>query len=350
MPYCRKCGAKLDEGTKYCHVCGTSVAVPSVIEYARRERRPLFAPAIILIALLVAAFVIAVFIFLPVRTIDIEESRYIPSQVGVDNIELVLAADVANVNVTFENLADKLVVLNVSANGGVGAFAPTSLLSIAFNYTVVHNTLTLTSNVNTVLGWPASSWLYITCDLRLDQSMSSAISVRTNTGKITLKTQSGTALNSLNLETTTGKIEAILKDSTVKGTVSFTTRSGDIKFSWTNMIAKNNIMVNAKTTTGPVIVNATQDDSLLSNVTMNIEATTGGIQFDMAIQNNIGARIESAVTLGAINVHKQDRFAGSKSPLQSSNYHASSNFDVHLKTTTGAIDIGAKYAPIGSPA
>ena len=350
MSYCRKCGAKLEDGAKYCHVCGASVAVPSVAEHARRERMPLFVPAIVLIALLVTAFVIAVFVFLPVRTVDIRESRYVPSRVGVDKIELILTADAANVNVTFENLTDELVTLNVSANGGVGAFVPTNLLNIAFNYTVVGNTLTVTSNVNTVLRWPTSSWLYITCDLRLDQSMNSSINVRTNTGRIAMKAQSGIVLDSLNLETTTGEIEAKLKDSIVKGAVSFTTTTGAIKFSWTNIIAKNNISVNTKTTTGPIIINATQDDRLLSNVTMNIEATTGGIQFNMTIHDNVGTKIESKVTLGVINVHKQVGFAGSTSSLQSRNYPASNNFDVDLKTTTGGIDIDAEYAPSGVPA
>jgi len=39
------------------------------------------------------------------------------------------------------------------------------------------------------------------------------------------------------------------------------------------------------------------------------------------------------------------RFSGTTSLLQSDNYPAGSNFNVSLKTTTGGIDIDAKYTP-----
>ncbi|MCW4037874.1 MAG: zinc-ribbon domain-containing protein [Candidatus Bathyarchaeota archaeon] len=38
MPYCKKCGAKLSEGEKFCSACGTPVTEP-VIRYERQKRR-----------------------------------------------------------------------------------------------------------------------------------------------------------------------------------------------------------------------------------------------------------------------------------------------------------------------
>ncbi len=57
------------------------------------------------------------------------------------------------------------------------------------------------------------------------------------------------------------------------------------------------------------------------------------------------AKIESSVTTGGIDVDRRVGFSGPEALLQSSNYPAGSNFDVTLKTTTGRIDIDAKYTP-----
>jgi len=63
------------------------------------------------------------------------------------------------------------------------------------------------------------------------------------------------------------------------------------------------------------------------------------------IKNNIGAKIESTVSTEGINVTRQDGFSGTKTPLQSNNYPADQKIDATLKTTTGGIQIDAKYAP-----
>ncbi len=51
--------------------------------------------------------------------------------------------------------------------------------------------------------------------------------------------------------------------------------------------------------------------------------------------------------MGRIEIDRQVRFSSyyNNRLLQSGNYPANSNFDVSLKTTTGGIDIDAKYTP-----
>jgi len=65
MPYCWKCGAKLDEDAKFCPTCGTPVA-PPVAKPERRidreVRRPISTLAIVLTVLIVVIVVVAAII------------------------------------------------------------------------------------------------------------------------------------------------------------------------------------------------------------------------------------------------------------------------------------------------
>jgi len=352
MPYCWKCGAELDEDAKFCPTCGTPVGPPVAKPERRRikreKRRPLSTLAIVLIVLLVSAAIIVAIAFLPIRAVDVSESRDVPYQTGVDTVILDFTADVAHVNVAFEDLVDKLVTLDVSATGRVGVFSSPDVLAdvldLTFDDTIVGNVLTVTSEVDTVTWY---SWsLRVTCDIRIDRSMNASLDVKTSTGGIVMDTQAGVVLNSLSLEATTGGAKANLVEGVVvAGDVSVKTTTGGVEFSWDNVNVTNDVLVNARTTTGGVDVDVTQDEELLGNITLKAEATTGGVNFAIDIKGDIGAKIESSVTTGGIEIDRQVRFSGTTSLLQSDNYPASSNFDVSLKTTTGGIDIDAKYTP-----
>jgi uncharacterized RDD family membrane protein YckC len=41
MTYCRKCGAEIKEGAKFCSVCGTAVAAPDSMESLKKETPPI---------------------------------------------------------------------------------------------------------------------------------------------------------------------------------------------------------------------------------------------------------------------------------------------------------------------
>ena len=115
--------------------------------------------------------------------------------------------------------------------------------------------------------------------------------------------------------------------------------------SWNNPMVTNSVRIDATTTTGGVDVTFTQFDRLVGNITLRAETVTGGIDFALDIKNNVGAKIESTVTTGGINVARQDRFSGTNTPLQSNNYPDDHNIDATLKTTTGGIHIDVRYTP-----
>jgi hypothetical protein len=191
-----------------------------------------------------------------------------------------------------------------------------------------------------------SSSINVTLDVIIDWSMNTNLNVKTTTGGIFLETQARIILNSTSLQATTGGAEANLaQDVIVTGDFSIKTTTGGVKLSWNNPTVTNSVRIDATTTTGGVDVNFTQYDKLAGNITLRAEAITGGINFTLDIKNNIGAKIESSVTTGGINVARQDGFSGTKTPLQSHNYPAGHKIDATLKTTTDGIHIDAKYTP-----
>jgi hypothetical protein len=347
MPYCRKCGAQLKEDAKFCHVCGTPVAAvvppPTARSITKRTRFPL--AAIILIAIIAVAAILALFlIFLPLQPVNIREYREAPFTAGVNTLDLNLSANVANVNIVFENLPNKLVTLNTSMTGGAGIFYAPAMLQVTFGNSVSGNVLTVVSTVNTPFGWLRPLFLNITCDLRIDTSLASSLNIRTSLGKIVLLSKSGVTINFLSLESTTGDVNAELpENSIVGGNVSLRAVTGGVDLTWHNVMVTNNIFVTARTTTGGISVDVMQNDSLQGDVAVNTEATTGGIDFAIDMRGNVGAKIQSSVTTGTISVARQIRFTGDKSPLQSENYPATHNFSATLKTTTGRITLDARY-------
>lgn len=184
------------------------------------------------------------------------------------------------------------------------------------------------------------------CDILIDPSMKASLDVKTSIGGIIFDTQAGVVINSLSLEATTGGVGAnLVKHVVVAGDVSFVTTTGGVKLSWDNAIVENDVQVDAITTTGGVDVDVKQDEELLGNVSLKAEATTGGVDFAVDIRDDVGAKIESSVTTGGIDIERRVGFEVTKPLLLSDNYPTGSNFDVSLKTTTGGIDIEATYNP-----
>jgi DUF4097 and DUF4098 domain-containing protein YvlB len=86
---------------------------------------------------------------------------------------------------------------------------------------------------------------------------------------------------------------------------------------------------------------------LAGNVSAEAGTTTGSVNFNMTIHDDVSAQIEASKVLGAINV-QQEGFSGDQEQLQSNNYPAPSNFNVNLSTTTGNVNIDATYQSLAT--
>jgi hypothetical protein len=343
MPYCRKCGAKLEEEARFCHVCGTPVAAVTVPAMPRRRRTFLF-PVIILIAILVTAVVVSALVFLPFYSVHFNQTNQVADETGVNRLIMDFQADVALVNVFFRNLTDKMVLLNVTASGWTGMLSdPNRTVAVTFDYITANNTVIVTSKVSRVGTWSLLYNLNVVCNIYIDPSATLSVTVRSGIGQIVMNADTNSTFQALNLETTTGNVEAsVAQGVVISGIISAKTTTGSVTFNWYQADTKGNVSVNLKSTTGPVNLYVSRNSRLSGNVSIYAGTTTGSVNVAMAIHNDVGARIESHTDFGGINVDAQ-HFSGNQSSLQSSNYPAGSNFLVNLRTSTGGIHISAIY-------
>ena len=361
MPYCSKCGAELDKEAKFCPKCGTVVGPPA----AKPKRKPTSTLAIALIVIIVVAAVVAalaVITFLPrpsVHAVDVSDSRDVPYRPAVDTINFDFTADVAGVNIAFEDLAGRLATLDVSVSGEVEIYDSAvsdltfdDVVDLTFDDVVEDNVLTVTSEFDAtdpnVRKWISLS---VTCDILIDPSLNASVDVETSVGGIVLDTQAGVVFDSLSLKATTGGVEAhLVDDVVVAGDVSVKTTTGGAEFFWDNVIVTKDVLVEAQTITGGVDVDITQHRELAGDITLEAEATTGGLDFAIDIQGDIGA-IGRATAGDSDDVRAQVVGFGISfldyppAILRSDNYPAGNNFDVTLRIVTGRIDIDAEYTP-----
>jgi hypothetical protein len=229
-----------------------------------RRRGPLPLLVIVLIALIVTAAVAGAFVFLPFYTVHFDQTNQV-AKTGAENLIFDFQSDVALVNVFFKNLSDKMVVLNVTADGYVGIFEdPNRTITVTFNHQTANNTEIVTSRVSRASAWPLSYSLNVICDIYIDPSANlSSLSVLSSVGQIVLNADTATTIQTLNLETTTGSIEVSIRQGVVlAGVVSAKTTTGSVTFNWMQADAKGNVPVNLKSTTGTVNLSVSRNSRL----------------------------------------------------------------------------------------
>jgi hypothetical protein len=352
MPYCWKCGAKLEENAEYCHVCGTSVRTPSVpagVPSRPRSRTgwtPVHTLAVVLGSILIVAMIASVFFLLPVQPVNFTRFEQVPSQLGVNAINLNLTADVAAFNITFRDLNGSAMTLNVSATGGVGASAPSEPLNVTVDSLRAGQAILVDARIaRNGTWWPLFGGLKVMCDVQIERSLNVTLNVKTSAGSVALVASQGVVFESLGLEATTGRADATIgRGVVVDGTVVVQSTTGGSSLNWDDVKVNGNVSVNVRTTTGGVGVNITQNSVMAGNVTLNAGAVTGGVDFSTTIHDSVGMEVNSSTTVGGVNTNLT-RFSGSESHLQSDNYAAPSNFIVTLSTMTGGISIRADYEP-----
>jgi len=345
MPYCRKCGAKLDETARFCPACGTPVAaVAAGTKQTAPKRKPFYIlPVAILMAVLVSAVVIGALLFLPLYPVNFNQTNQVP-EADTDNLFLDFQADVAQVNIFFENLPGNMVVLNVTADGSVGIFDdPNQAVNVTFSHQATNNSVVVIASVSQATRWPILHNVNVKCDVYIDPSANLTLQARSSVGSIVMDTDTAVTLQRLYLETTTGSVDVGLsKGAVAAGFVSLKTTTGAVQFRMDKADVSGNCSVNLQSTTGSVNVDLAATQRLSGNVTVNARTTTGSVNLHMVIDSDVGARIESDTNLGRITLDAQ-RFSGNQSPIQSNNYPAGSNFLVNLRTETGGISINAAY-------
>ncbi|HYA77384.1 MAG TPA: zinc-ribbon domain-containing protein [Verrucomicrobiae bacterium] len=114
MPYCRICGTQLEENAHFCHRCGAPVAnfTPAPPLARSTGKNQFLVPVIILIAVLVVAVIVGVFIFWTFYN-SFNQSRG-ASQTNGQQLSFNFHDDIAKANSIAQNLICKTVLINTT--------------------------------------------------------------------------------------------------------------------------------------------------------------------------------------------------------------------------------------------
>jgi hypothetical protein len=318
-----------------------------VPERRRGVRPSFFLPVVILAAIILVALVAAAVLFVPLHPVNFSKSENVTFRPGIDEVHLDFVADIGEINLSFQEQDTTLLTLNVTAIGAVGIGFPGSSdpLNVSFTDTFTGNILYVSSRLTLAPGWRWTSGLNVKCDIIVDPSMNASILAKTTTGKVVFDAGAGVVLDSLDLEAVTGGIEVTMARNVVhKGDMSIKTTTGGVNLSWRDVDVTASTRLDLKATTGGINLNITQRDPMPANVALNAEASVGGINFDVVIRRNVGCNVTASTGVGGINVN-QVGFSGTTPPLHSDNYPDEGNFNVSLETSTGGININARYTP-----
>ncbi len=355
MPYCRKCGTKLDDDAKYCFHCGAPVILPAPsaaptpppVQREPFRRNPFLIPIIIIIVIAVSAIVIAVVFSAPLNPVNFNDSTQI-NQPNINRLNLDFHADVAEVNV-FTNLTSQTLVMDVSATGSTKLFRTDPPVRFTVENSTVNGGAVVTARVTTDTP-PMANNLHIVCNIYVNPQLDLTLNVRSDVGEVKMNADSAAKIQSLNLETAAGNTQLnTQKGATINGDLTLKTATGTIRFSMDQAHVNGNVTIDLGSGAGSVNVNITETQRLDGNIQINAHTGTGDVNLNrMLIDGEVGARIQSNTGLGQIKVDVQN-FSGNKSPIQSNNYPAASNINVKLNSGLGSINIAAVYSTATLP-
>ena len=343
MPYCRRCGTKLDEDTHFCHKCGTPVVtyVPPVHSTPIKPIRndPIIIVAVVLVAILVVGVVAAALLAAPFSTVNLDQS-YQDNTVNVNKLNLNVETDGAKVNVFIQNTSSNNFIITLKGTGIKGAAGDSgSPIQVTFFNKTENGVLTVTAKITQST---AFSRLNVDCNIYLNPALTLNLNVTSQSGQVSLTADKPSTFESLNLQANAGAVQANLQNITVAGNITLRTQAGSVDFRMSQLNIEGNNTVDLHSNAGSVNMDITQTKTLQGNLQVNAVTDLGSVNVGLQIDGDVGAKITSQSNLGSVNVDAQ-HFSGNQSPLQSDNYPAVSNIEINSQTNLGSININAAY-------
>jgi hypothetical protein len=348
MSFCSNCGTRLEGYAQACPNCGIPVRRQQGEPYKPRNGSSRIFLVIALIFLGIAIIIAVIFSF-PVKKVNVDKTRNVEYQDGIDFIDLDFSSDVADVKLKFDDLSNDLITLKVNGSGFVGVLGSEDVVEITFEHAITGDRLQVTSEVNASRGWRPER---MECEIAIDRSLAASLNINVNTGGVEVVAGSGVVLTEVNIVANTGGIQADLANGvTLSGDMSVSTNTGGIDLSWDNINVGKDLNVDLDANTGGIQIDIKQTSDISADVTFNADTNTGGIDFAIEIKGDVGAQgMISTGALGSPSVNLQGfdfqvDWSDSEDLLKSDNYPAGHNFDITLDTNLGAVDIEAKYTP-----
>jgi hypothetical protein len=349
LPYCRKCGARLEDYDRFCPKCGTpavTYTAPTPLTQAARpvasiKKDPIIVAGIALIAILVVAAVAVAFLVAPLGTWNVNQS-FTDQTLNVHTLNLNFDTDVGFVNVVALRVANNNLGIYIVGNGSRGAFGgATNPVNVSFENTTLGDVLTVTSKVNVEAASSMNTNLGI--QIFVDPALILNVNVTSHVGQVSFSVDKSATLQLLKLSTNAGAADATLQNVTITGPVSLHTNAGTINYRANNVNVVGNCAIDLHSNAGSVNADLTQTKAMGDNLQVNAKTNLGAINLNLAVDGDVGAKITSQTSLGSVHVINANNFSGERSPLQSNNYPAISNIDIDCHTNLGSVNIDAAY-------
>ena len=344
MPYCRRCGTKLDEDAHFCQKCGTPVATyaspPPSTPMKPIRNDPVIIAAIALSVLLVVAVVVVALLSAPFSTVNFGQT-YQDNTMNVNKLNLNVQTDGAKVNVFTQNVNNSNFIITLEGTGSKSTFGggSDSPIQVTIYNNTVNNELTITAKITEST---AFSRLNVDCNIYLNPALTLNLNVTSQAGQVSLTADKPATFEFLNLQATAGTVRANLQNVTVAENVTLRTQAGTVDFRMSQINIEGNNTVDLHSNAGTVTMDITQTKTLQGNLQVNAATELGAVNVGLVIDGDVGAKIISQTNLGSINANLQ-HFSGNQSPIQSNNYPAASNIEINSRTNLGSININAAY-------
>lgn len=301
---------------------------------------------VVLIVILVVALAFVAVLFLPVKAVNFDETKSVPSSAGVNKLTLKLNADVGEVRVVYANLSGTALSLHVSAKGAVGFLQDPNTISLDFVQSTSADTALVNATLNVKDRLLGASNLNLHCDVMIDSSMRSKLDLSTTVGSVLVNGANATAFDQITLNARTGAVTMkIASGVSLNGDITLSTNVGASVLDWQNPAVNQDIKVVASAKTGGVELHLNQSSPLNRTVSLNGTTVTGGVSLNMGIAGNMSASIDSKAELGEVHVGSKTGFIGTDSALRSNNYPSTGNFGVNLTTKIGGVEVNALSVP-----
>jgi hypothetical protein len=300
---------------------------------------------VVVVAVVIMVVTIAVLILvIPIKPVDITEYREVPTQSGVENIDLNLEGNIGTINVTFGDLHDKLLTLQVRVRGAVNIFDDPGDYNPAFEYDFSGDTLDVDVDLEPTNIFTGIRFLVVECEVVISEELNADLDVMTTTGGVRLITSPHTNLTNTRLVTTTGSVEAYLDTgTTLWNDVTMSTNTGSVDLQWEDIVLAQNISVTLSTNTGSVDFEGKQTVPLGSDLEVSSSTHTGRVSADIEIGGNVSAEIDWSVGTGQTEIHRGIGFSKDGNHMESHNFPDEDSISISMNTSTGGVDIWAEW-------
>jgi hypothetical protein len=321
----------------------------TMLRRLRNSRRADGAIVAIIAASLIVLAIVALIVLVPVKTLTYDQTQSVEKKQGVNTMELSLNADIADVHLYYEDLANSSIEVRVQAKAQVSILdQSTNIMKFTVTSSVSGNKL-LVNVLTDLADWLAMGpWSTVNVTAVMDKSLFDSASVNTGTGSIWLTAHEGSHVNATSLRTSVGDVTVNLHPGAIiGGSMSATTTTGMITLECDEAEVAANVAFAFTDTTGSINAKIVQLANMEHNLSVQASTVTGSITYAVEIAGTNGGQISASTNLGKVNVVRSEGFntvTNGPTNLQSTNYPGHGNVVAVLQTNLGQVNVDAAYA------